>query len=213
MYKSLSEEEHDTFNCLGLSSSTKADLPSPRWLYNPLSVYDNYKMEEITCKGLVTMFDGEEQILIPWLDHIWECCISDPWSPATYFTNDEGITYDLLTSFAAIDEEEIHTIAQGWWGTANAPTLSHQCNSSQFQSNIFGRFLVNSIMDDLYSTIMKDCPFHMTAVKIIAKHQHQPISNIWLVCWTWEFWLAAQKEIYLILHTILKLTLILLQEN
>ena len=83
-------------------------------MYNPSSVDDNYKMEEITCKGLVTKFNGKQQSLIPWLNHIWEQCISDTWSPAPYFPNDKGITYDLL-SFTAIDKEDIHTNAQAWW--------------------------------------------------------------------------------------------------
>ena len=146
-----------------LLTSTKTDLPSPWCLYTPPSVYNNYKLEEITCKGLTTKFDCEQQNLMPWLDRIWECFISDPWSPATYFTNDDGTTHDLLTFFAAVDEDDKQANAHGRWATNDAHTLSHQHDSSQFHSWIFGRFFVNSITNDLYSTIvhkMDESIFH-----------------------------------------------------
>ena len=130
-----------------LLNSVKVDLPTLRHLHNPFSG----SKKSLVKDYLPSLF---VRTSIPWLDRIHEWRISDPWSPATYFTNDDGTMVDLLVSFACIDSDKLLENAKGQWTVKDAQTLSHQHNSPQFHSHIFGRFLVNLITDDLHGTIL-----------------------------------------------------------
>jgi hypothetical protein len=111
------------------------------------------RLEHFLCQGLSSKFDGSPEKLPTWLlkfKDLWE---QHPWRSATYFKSaTTADSLDILTDFLKIKEPEIRAQATLHWQTA-VKQEAYKANTPEFFARILGRVIVNSVTEDLHTTL------------------------------------------------------------
>jgi hypothetical protein len=126
--------------------------PSSRPAY-----YANAKFEEIACRAIKPTYDGGEDHLIPFLSRLDIRRQNEGWATATYI-HVNGIKYDLTCNFASVQEADITALAERRWTAPSVDIDKHSVDHDTYNSRLLSIVLMNSITDDLLTTILNRIP-------------------------------------------------------
>jgi hypothetical protein len=110
-------------------------------------MWENAKIEKITCSSLSPLYDGSSDNLIPTLNHINVQQKNEVWYPATLIMQHNADTIIIL-QFSKLTTEIVTAQAKKLWDAPTASIQSHTHGSDMYNARLLGLFLMNSSTPD-----------------------------------------------------------------